>query len=106
MTRENYLAAHRPVTLGKRMFIGAGIGLVLISLFLFPTEGRPEWGKFWMVRPLVVVPLAGAMGGLCSYYLMNRLSLNKILASILSALIFFFGLWIGTVLGLDGTLWD
>lgn len=32
--------------------------------------------------------------------------LNKIAATILSVIIFIIGLWMGIVLGLDGTLWD
>ena len=101
MTQENNLTQPNPASLGKRMLIGAGIGLLLISVFLFPTESRPEWGKFWMVRPLIVVPFAGAMGGLCNYVIFTRFGLNKIVAGILSVLVFLFGLWIGTVLGLQ-----
>lgn len=97
-------------SLTKRMLIGAGIGLTLISLFLFSAgEGKAEWGKFWMIRPLIIVPFAGAVGGLCNYFIMGFYSnagLNKIVAMILSVIIFIFGLWIGTVLGLDGTWWD
>ena len=97
-------------SLVKRMLVGAGIGLTLISLFLFSAgEGKAEWGKFWMIRPLIIVPFAGAIGGLCNYFIMSFRShagLNKIVAIILSLIIFIFGLWIGTVLGLDGTWWD
>jgi cobalamin synthase len=89
--------------------VGAGIGLLVISFFLFPTDGRPEWGKFWMVRPLIVVPFAGAMAGLCNYYILsfrNRFGLNKIVAIVLSLIVLFVGMWTGIVLGLDGTLWN
>ena len=55
------------VSLIKRMLVGAGIGLLLISLFLLSAgEPNPEWGKLWMIRPLIIVPLAVAMGGLCN----------------------------------------
>jgi hypothetical protein len=91
------------------MLIGAGIGLLLISVFIVPGEPDPAWGKLWMIRPLIVVPFAGAMGGLCNYLIVhfhNRIGLNKTVAIILSVLVSLFGLWVGIVLGLDGTMWD
>lgn len=97
-------------SLVKRMVVGALIGLALISFFLYSAgQGDPAWGKFWMIRPLVIVPLAGAMGGLCNYFIVqfhNRIGVNKIVAIIFSVIIFIIGLWIGSVLGLDGTWWD
>jgi hypothetical protein len=99
-----------PGSLGKRMLVGAGIGLLLISLFLSGVKNpNPEWGKFWMIRPLIIVPLAGAMGGLCNYYLVHfhdRFGVNKPVAIIASVLVFIIGLWLGFVLGLEGTLWN
>jgi hypothetical protein len=99
-----------PGSLGKRMLVGTGIGLVLISLFLSGVKNpNPKWGEFWMVRPFIIVPLAGAMGGLCNYALVhfhNRIGINKTIAMIVSGLVFMVGLWLGFVLGLDGTLWD
>lgn len=98
------------VSVTTRMLIGAGIGLALISLFLFGNNYvDPSWGKYWMIRPLIVVPFAGAMGGLCNYFIVGKHSqwgLNKTVAIILSVLIVVIGLWMGFVLGLDGTLWD
>ena len=98
------------VSLAKRMLVGAGIGLMLISLFLASAdEADPAWGKFWMIRPLIIVPLAGAMGGLCNYFIVGfhyLAGINKTVAVILSVIIFIVGLWLGTVLGLDGTMWD
>lgn len=93
----------------KRMVVGAGIGLLLVSIFVIPAEANPAWGKFWMVRPLVITPLAGAMGGLCSYFIVNfhdQAGINKTIAMILSVAVLIVGLFIGLVLGMDGTLWD
>lgn len=92
------------------MLIGAGIGLLLISLFVFGVDDpKPEWGKLWMIRPLIVTPLAGAMGGLF-FYFMNHLSakgsINRTAAILLSVVVFMIGLWLGVVLGLDGTMWN
>lgn len=92
------------------MLVGAVIGLALISFFLLSVSNPdPAWGKFWMVRPLIVVSFAGAMGGLCNHFIFQFHTLagiNKTTAWIISILIFLVGLWLGAVLGLDGTLWD
>jgi hypothetical protein len=92
------------------MLLGAGIGLVLISFSLISTgEGKPEWVPFWKIRPLIMVPFAGAMGGLCNYYIFyfrNQFGVNKVIATMVSVLVCIIGLWMGIVLGLDGTLWD
>lgn len=106
---DNSNSKYEQDSLGKRMLIGAGIGLLLISLFVLPAEANPAWGKFWMVRPLLITPLAGAMGGLCTYFVVNfhdQAGINKTIATILSTVIFCVGLFLGLVLGMDGTLWD
>jgi hypothetical protein len=49
------------------------------------------------------------MGGLF-YYIMGPLRYQggwkKIIAVTISLIVYFIGLWMGTILGLDGTLWD
>ena len=97
-------------SLSKRMLQGAGIALILITIFLLTAgKGDPAWPKFWMLRPLIIVPLAGACGG-GFYYFMDHLrhhgGWRKALAIILSLIVYLFALWLGTVLGLDGTYWD
>jgi hypothetical protein len=111
MTQSNNSTSQpRQVSLVKRMLVGAGIGLLLISPFLLSDgEPNPEWGKLWMIKPLIIVPLAGAMGGLCNYFIVHfhdQVGLNKTIAIILSVMVFIIGLWLGTVLGLDGTMWN
>ena len=112
MTQQNNLTSQpiHPFSLVKHMLAGAGAGLLLISVFVFSVkEPHPEWGKLWMIRPLVVVPFAGAMGGLCNYFIghyRTRFGVNGSMAVLASAFIFMIGLWLGIVLGLDGTLWD
>ncbi len=92
-----------------RALIGAGIGLAVISLFLSGVKHpRPEWGDYWMVKPLIIVPLAGAAGGIFSAFMdfFTRLNgWNKLLARFISVLAGLIGLWLGIVLGLNGTLW-
>jgi hypothetical protein len=112
MTQENKFTAQQihPATKGKRMLQGASIGLVLISIFLIGA-GKPDpaWGKLWLIKPLLMVPFAGAMGGLF-YYFMDHLrsqgGWRKAVAIVVSLIVFVFGLWIGAVLGLNGTFWD
>jgi hypothetical protein len=92
------------------MLTGAAIGLSLIAFFLITAgEGNPAWEPLWRIRPLVVVPFAGAMGGLCNYLLVRfhpMAGMNKTAAVMLSVIIFIIGLWLGIVLGLDGTMWN
>jgi hypothetical protein len=99
-----------PASLAKRMLVGAAIGLSLIpALLLSVDHPSTEWGNLWMVRPLIIVPLAGAMGGLCNYFFVHfhkPVGVNKTIAVILSGVVFIIGLWLGIVVGLDGTLWN
>ena len=100
-----------PATVGKRMLQGAAIGLILIAFFLAGAykEPNPEWPKLWMIRPLLVVPAAGALGGLFFYnmdHLRSQGGWREAFAYTLSLLVYFVVLWLGTVLGLAGTMWD
>lgn len=92
------------------MLAGATIALILIVLFLLGVnDPNPAWGRFWMVKPLVIVPLAGAAGAATSFYVRHLLfaaGWNKGLLYILGFFIYVFSLWMGTVLGLNGTLWN
>ncbi|MES2702810.1 MAG: potassium transporter KefB [Bacteroidota bacterium] len=111
MTQRTFPAAQQqqPSLLGRRLLIGAGIGFIVISFFVFGVDHpRPEWGQFWMVRPLLVVPFAGACGAFF-YHLMDRVraygSWQTIVANIASVIVFVVGIWMGIVLGLVGTMW-
>ncbi|WP_347158731.1 potassium transporter KefB [Pontibacter chitinilyticus] len=112
MTQQNESqnTSLHPAPAGKRMLQGAGIGLVLIAFFLLGAgEPKPEWPKFWMVKPLLIVPAAGALGGLFFYnmdHLRARGGWRTAVSYIISLLIFLIILWLGTVLGLNGTMWD
>lgn len=111
MAEVNKLEAHPVNTtlLIKRMILGGAIALVIISLFVFSAETNPEWPRFWRIRPLIITPLAGAAGGAFSYlmtHITHQGGWRKALAILVSVIVYVFGLWIGIVLGLDGTLWD
>ncbi|WP_242928657.1 potassium transporter KefB [Pontibacter vulgaris] len=99
-----------PISLGTRALQGAIIAFVLIATFLFFVgEPDPAWAKFWFIRPLVIVPVAGAAGG-AFYYYMDTLRYQggwkTALANVASLAVYLIGLWLGTVLGLAGTMWD
>jgi hypothetical protein len=109
---HNNQAESQPLQLASfaiPMAIGAGIAFLVISFFVFGVDApHPEWSKYWRIRPLIITPLAGAAGG-AFYAFMTYLStrgLNRTLAVILSIAVYLVGLWLGTVLGLDGTMWD
>jgi len=92
------------------MLQGAAIALVLIALFLSGVDHpNPNWPKLWMVKPLIIVPVAGALGGVFYYY-MDHLRYQggwkKTLAILFSVIGYVVILWLGTVLGLNGTLWN
>ncbi|MFT3687372.1 MAG: hypothetical protein QM783_21030 [Phycisphaerales bacterium] len=91
------------------MAIGGIVAFVLIAAFIFPTETKPDWPEFWRIRPLIITPLAGAAGGACNYFIVgwfNQNGWNKAFAYSLSLMVFLIGLWMGIILGLDGTLWN
>lgn len=108
--RNNVQEQSNKLSASKPALIGAVIGLMLISLFVFGVDNpKPEWGKLWMIKPLIVTPLAGAMGGLFFYfinYISMRGGMNKTVAVIFSLVVFIVGLWLGVVLGLNGTMWN
>lgn len=101
-----------PFSLAKRMWQGASIAFILITVFLI-AAGTPDpswgWAKLWMIRPLLVVSLAGAIAG-AFYYFMDPMRYQggwrKVSASILCLIVGIIVLWLGAVLGLDGTWWD
>jgi len=109
-TQNSTTPASEQGSLALPIMIGAAIALGIISLFLFgANNANPAWGKFWMIRPLIVSSLAGATGG-AFYYFMTSLSangqINRTVAVIVSLIVYIICLWLGIVLGLDGTMWD
>jgi hypothetical protein len=112
MTHTNNITV-KPFNLNpfvKPALIGAGIGLLVIGIFLSGVHHpKPEWGSLWMVKPLIITPGSGAAGGVF-YALMGGLrsqgAWKTVLANTISVLVFIIGLWMGIVLGLNGTLWN
>lgn len=112
MASKNHLSFSRQE---RRKFIknaalGAVIGLAFISFIVFSVDApKPEWGNLWRIRPILVTSLAGAAGCVFFFFMNNfaaRRGWNKAVVYAISFLVFIVGLWIGAILGLDGTLWN
>ena len=97
------------VPIKKAMLAGAITGLLLISFFLLMAgEADPTWNRFWRLRPLFVVPAAGAMGAAFFAWLSSLQSANEWLkfSFLMVGIIgFVVSIWLGSVLGLAGTYW-
>ena len=111
MTNKNELRLKlNSRSMARYALIGGIIGLTLITIFLLGVKhADPSWPKYWQLRPLLVVPIAAAGGGLFLYFvtaLFGNNSWSKIVAVIIGMIGFIISLWLGTVLGLDGTLWN
>ncbi len=108
MTAKNNFTTQ--LLLIKRALIGAIIGLVIILFFVLGADNpKPEWGHYWMVRPIIVTPIIVALAGASTYFLDPMRyagGARRIIAYILTGLIYLFGLWFGIIAGLGGTLWD
>jgi hypothetical protein len=108
MTAKNNLTT-QPL-LVKRALIGTGIGLAIILFFVLGVKNpKPEWGQYWMVRPIIVTPIVVALAGACTSFLdslRHEGGIKQVIAYVLTTGIYLFGLWIGIIAGLAGTLWD
>jgi uncharacterized membrane protein len=96
--------------LGKRMLLGAGIGLLMISFFVIGAgKGNPAWGECWRVKPLLLTPFLGALIGGCYDVTEPLRRLDSWLGRLfltLSLMGYLIGLWMALVLGLAGTMWN
>ncbi|CAM3447924.1 Potassium transporter KefB [Flavobacterium longum] len=112
MSSKNHFSFSRQERskLVKNALLGAVIGLAFISLIIFNVGvPKPEWGTLWRIRPILVTSLAGAAGGIFFFFMNDftaRRGWNKVVVYALSFFVFTVGLWIGAILGLDGTLWN
>ena len=106
ITSEEFFSA----SLVRRVLFGLALGFVIISFFVFGVDSpNPDWGEYWRIRPLIVTPMAGAAAGLFYHFMepMRRMGgWKKAAAIVLCVLVYFVGLWMGIVLGLDGTMWN
>lgn len=93
-----------------RVVIGGLIAFALISFFVFGVDNpNPEWPDNWQIKPLILTPLAGMAGGLFFHFLEGWRSKSGwvgFASLLLSILGFLVALWMGTILGLNGTMWN
>jgi hypothetical protein len=94
----------------RTMGLGAALGLIVILFFVYSVgDPNPSWGPAWRVRPLILTPLVAAFGML-SFFLRTILRpespLQRILTFLLSLTCCIIALWMGIIIGLDGTLWN
>lgn len=109
MKNENQEMLNAQSRLAQYTITGGVIALLFILAFLLPAGNpKPQWGSYWMVKPLLLVPVSGMAGGALYYFITSRLSsrITKIPATILGIIVFLVTMWLGTVLGLNGTYWD
>jgi len=95
----------------RHMLIGAGFGLTVMAVFLAGVNNpNPAWGELWYIRPLVMATLAAAGGALFFYFMDFVLGYqggwSKIFAVIIGLIGFVIAFWLGSVLGMAGTLWN
>ncbi|MBS7562861.1 hypothetical protein KHS38_00460 [Mucilaginibacter sp. Bleaf8] len=99
-----------PALLSKQTLVGATVALTLMAFFIAGVKHPdPTWGKLWMIRPLVFAMLAGAAGGTLGYFmniLRKQKGWNKALTFTACLVAYVIAIWMGSVLGLDGTLWN
>ena len=104
-TRPGFTSALR-----KRMLFGAGIGLIMVSIFVIGAgKGNPDWGDYWRVKPLLLTPFLGAITGLCYDVTAPMRNLSSWIGRVfwvLSLAGYFVGMWMSLVLGLAGTMWN
>ena len=93
----------------RGMAIGAGFALIIMTIFLVTAgPGKPEWGAYWRIRPLILTPVIASFGGAFFGYLNFRFRGGwlGLAAVLLGIVIYVISLWLGSVLGLVGTHWD
>lgn len=111
MTTENNINKQQvhPVPLSTRVLQGAGIAAILVVLFLSfggePNSLYLQGSIRWMILPLIMVPIAGALGGVV-FFVLDHMRYEggamKALANLISFLIYLFLLLMSFVLGMNG----
>lgn len=93
----------------NKMLLSATIGIIIAGSFVYSnTPYNDNWGHLWFIKPLILIPLSGSVGG-ALYYLFTRYMQNvlpKWLLFAVGTLLFGISLWVGTILGLNGTYWN
>ncbi len=91
----------------KRLVLPALLGaLAPFALLLFIVLTKEDVFESWMLVPLTVIPLGGAIGGVL-FYLMGFVwfpwGKQKLIAIIFSTLFYFVALWMAAVIAFNFT---
>ena len=79
MNRKTILTQKQSVALIRHFSVGGVTALLLVLLFLAGAgESDPNWASLWWIRPIVIVTLAGAMGGSWFYFMYHHMISNKL----------------------------
>ncbi len=103
----NFLQGQLLKNLGLPALLGA---LAPFSLHLFIILTKEEVFESWMLVPLILIPLGGALGGII-FYLMGFIwfptGSKKLVAIIFSTILYFVAIWISAVIAFNFTShWD
>lgn len=81
-------------------------GFTPLSLLLFIIITKEEMIEQWMLVPLILIPLGGALGGMFFYLMGFRWfpkGNQKLIAIIISTILYFVAIWISAVLAFNFT---
>jgi hypothetical protein len=95
----------------KRTLQGAGIAFLLMIIFLFVVSIVGDLDlEAWLLLPISSVTVAGAFGGAFYFFvdqLVSQSGWKKVLANVVSVLVYIVGLYISLILALSITgHWD
>ncbi len=106
---ENSLI-NQPRMYPRFLLLGAGINLIINVLFITDLDTtNSAWSPFWMVKPLTLGPLITGLGAMLAFYVVKFLinqNISKYISYFSFVAIFIISIWLGIVLGFNGTLWD
>jgi len=93
-----------------RLLFGAVLGFILISFFVFGVDNpNPDWGDNWKIKPLIITPLVVAFGTLAlylKYIIQFQTKIMNDMVYLFSIILFIISIWMGIILGLNGTMWN
>ena len=94
----------------KIVLLGFALGLFIASMLIhnvsFP---KLSWGPNWYIKPMLVLSFVASIGSIPFYFANQYEASNhskKILAYLGATLFLLFFIWIGIILGFDGTIWN
>lgn len=108
------MKTHQTISISRKLFFraaaGATVALSFILLLVLGVDNPdPSWPKTWWLRPVIITPLAGAFGGVFFHFMFELAkegTWKKIFVTLIGIVGYLLATWVGTVLGLVGTMWD